>query len=140
MTRKVIADLLEFGEVQRAFIGVSIRDLDAKLAKEKSINELKGVYVNGLTIGGSGEEAGIKEGDVITKVGDVSVNNTPELQEQISRFRPGNKVMITLKRNNQEKVVPVVLKNKNGNTDIVEKPKAEVVSALGSYFRGHQCK
>jgi serine protease Do len=134
LTRKVIADLLEFGEVQRAFIGVSIQDLDAKLANEKSINEIKGVYVNGLTEGGSGEEAGIREGDVITKVGEVSVNNVPELQEQISRFRPGNKITVTLKRNNQEKVIPVVLKNKNGNTEVVEKPKVEVVSTLGATF------
>ncbi|MDF2436349.1 MAG: hypothetical protein K0Q95_725 [Bacteroidota bacterium] len=134
MARKVVADLLEFGEVQRAFIGVSIRDLDAKLAKEKSINELKGVYVDGLSAGGSGEEAGIREGDVITKIGEVNVNNVPELQEQISRFRPGNKVTVTLKRNNQEKLIPVTLKNKNGNTDVVEKPKVEVVSTLGASF------
>ncbi|MCW3070175.1 MAG: degQ [Bacteroidetes bacterium] len=134
MARKVVADLLEFGAVQRAFIGVSIRDLDAKLASEKSINEIKGVYVDGLSAGGSGEEAGIKEGDVITKVGEVDVNNVPELQEQISRFRPGNKVTITLKRNNQEKIIPLVLKNKNGNTDVVEKPKAEVVNTLGATF------
>jgi Do/DeqQ family serine protease len=134
MARKVVADLLEFGEVQRAFIGVEIRDLDSKLAQENSIKEIKGVYVNGLTSGGSGEEAGIKKGDVITKVGEVNVNNVPELQEQISRFRPGNKVMITLKRNNQEKVLPVILKNKNGNTDVIEKPKIEVVSALGATF------
>jgi serine protease Do len=134
MARKVVADLLEFGEVQRAFIGVNIVDLDAKLAKEKSINELKGVYVSGLAAGGAGEEAGIKEGDVITKIGEVDVNNVPELQEQISRFRPGNKVVVTLKRNNQEKTIPVVLKNKNGNTDVVEKPKVEVVSALGAVF------
>lgn len=134
IARKVVADLLEFGEVQRAFIGVNIQDLDYKLAKEKSIIELKGVYVSGLSSGGAGEEAGIKEGDVITKIGDVNVNNTPELQEQISRFRPGNKVMITLKRNNQEKILSVVLKNKNGNTDIVEKQKVEVVSALGATF------
>jgi serine protease Do len=134
MTRKVIADLLEFGEVQRAFIGVNIKDLDARLAKEKSINGLKGVYVSGLTSGGSGEEAGIREGDVITKIGDVDVNNVPELQEQISRFRPGNKVNVTLKRNNQEKTIPVVLKNKNGNTDVVEKPKIEVVNTLGATF------
>ncbi|MBL7883521.1 MAG: Do family serine endopeptidase, partial [Bacteroidia bacterium] len=134
IARKVVADLLEFGEVQRAFIGVSIRDLDSKLAKEKSINELKGVYVNGLTSGGSGEEAGIKEGDVITKIGDAEINNVPELQEQIGRYRPGDKVNVTLKRNNQEKTLAVVLKNKNGNTNVVEKPKIEVVSALGAAF------
>lgn len=134
LARKVVADLLEFGEVQRAFIGVSIRDLDYKLAKEKSINDIKGVYVNGLAQGGSGEEAGIKEGDVITKVGEVDVNNVPELQEQISRYRPGDKVNVTLKRNNQEKIMNLVLKNKNGNTNVVEKVKAEVVSALGATF------
>jgi Do/DeqQ family serine protease len=134
IARKVVADLLEFGEVQRAFIGVSIKDLDAKLAKEKSINELKGVYVNGLTNGGSAEEAGIKEGDVILKISDAEVNNVPELQEQVSRYRPGDKINVTLKRNNQEKVVAVVLKNKNGTTDVVEKPKIEVVSTLGAAF------
>ncbi len=136
MARKVVADLLEFGVVQRAYIGVSISDLDAKLAKDKNINEIKGVYVNGLTPGGSGEEAGIQEGDVITKIGEVDVNNVPELQEQISRFRPGNKVTVTLKRNNQEKTVAVTLKNKNGNTDVVEKAKVEVVSTLGATFEG----
>ena len=134
ITRKVVADLLEFGEVQRALIGVSIRDLDSKLATEKSINEIKGVYVTGTSAGGSGEEAGIKEGDVITKVGDMEVNNVPELQEQVSRYRPGDKVNVTLKRNNQEKVMPVVLKNVKGNTSVVEKPKVEVVSALGASF------
>jgi serine protease Do len=134
ITRKVVADLLEFGEVQRAFMGVNIQALDAKLAKEKSLSSLNGVYVSGLTTGGSGEEAGIREGDIITKIGDADVNNVPELQEQISRFRPGNKVNVTLKRNNQEKVIPVILKNKNGNTDIVEKQKVEVVSALGATF------
>ncbi len=134
MARKVVADLLEFGEVQRGFIGVSIRDLDAKLAKEKNINQLKGVYVNALTEGGSAEIAGIKDGDIITKIGDMDVNNVPELQEQVSRYRPGDKVNVTIKRNNEEKVIAVILKNKDGNTSIVEKPKAEAVATLGAIF------
>lgn len=134
IARKVVADLLEFGEVQRAFIGVSIRDLDAKLAKEKNISEIKGVFVNGLTSGGSGEEGGIQEGDVITKVADIIVNNVPELQEQINRYRPGDKINITLKRNNQLKVMALILKNKNGTLDVVERPKVEVVSSLGAVF------
>jgi serine protease Do len=134
LARKIVADLLEFGEVQRAYIGVSIRDLDYKLAQEKSISDIKGVYVEGLTEGGSGIEAGIKEGDVITKVGETDVNNVPELQEQISRYRPGDKVNVTLKRHNQLKVLSLVLKNKNGNTNVVERAKTEVVSALGATF------
>lgn len=134
MARKVVADLLEFGEVQRAFIGVSIRDLDAKLANEKNISEIKGVYVNGLVEGGSGAGAGIKEGDIITKIGEENVNNVPELQEQISRYRPGDKINVTLKRNNQQKIVALVLRNKNGNTDVVKKQKSEIVSVLGATF------
>lgn len=134
MARKVVADLLEFGEVQRAFIGVSIRDVDYKLAQEKNISEIKGIYVNGLTEGGSGDEGGIKEGDIITKIADITVNNVPELQEQISRYRPGDKINVTLKRNNQEKIFALVLKNKLGTVSVVEKPKVEVVSALGAIF------
>lgn len=132
MARKVVADLLEYGEVQRAYIGVSITDLDSRLAQEKNIAEIRGIYVNGLTAGGAGEEGGIKEGDIIIKIADVSVNNVPELQEQISRYRPGDKINVTLKRNNQEKILALVLKNKNGTMDVVERPKVEVVSALGA--------
>ena len=120
--------------MQRAFIGVRLQDLDAKLAKEKSIKEIKGVYVFSTVEGGSGDEAGIREGDVITKIGETEVNNVPELQEQVGRFRPGDKINVTLKRNNEEKVLPLTLKNKNGNTNVVEKPKVEVVTALGATF------
>ena len=78
------------------------------------------MYVAGLTEGGAAYEAGIKEGDVITRVGDVVVNTAPELQEQVSRFRPGDKIYVTLIRDNEEKKMPVTLRNKNGNTDIVK--------------------
>jgi len=134
IARKVAADLLEFGEVQRAYIGVSIRDLDAGLAKEKNIAEIKGVYVDGLTMGGSAQEAGVKSGDVILKVGEVDVNNVPELQEQVSRYRPGNVVNITLKRDEEVKVIKLTLKNKDGDVSVVERSKPEAISALGALF------
>ena len=136
IVKKVVADLVEFGTVQRGFIGVSIRDVDAKLAAEKNITSLRGVYVNGLTEGGAAKEAGIKEGDVIVKVGEAPIYNVPQLQEQIGRFRPGDKVMVTLTRDNKEKIVPVILKNKNGTTGILEKEKgSDVYSALGANFK-----
>src|SRR5204863_3456577 len=86
IVRKVMDDLAEFGTVQRGFIGVSIRDVDSKIAQEKGLKEIKGIYVAGLTEGGAAKQAGIKEGDVITKVGEVEVNSMPELQEQVGRF------------------------------------------------------
>lgn len=134
IVKKVMSDLVEFGTVQRAFIGVSIRDIDSKLAAEKSLKHLKGVYVAGLMDGGSAEQAGVEEGDVITKVGNVAVSTSSELQEQVGKFRPGDKVLITLNREGKEKELSVLLKNKNGNTSVVKTEKTTAVSTLGATF------
>ncbi len=133
IVRKVVADLLEYGEVQRAFIGVVLENLDAKLANSKGIENIKGVYVAGLNAGGAAEEAGIKAGDVILKIQDVQVNNLPELQEQIGRFRPGDKVNITVSRKGQNLEIPVVLKNKNGDTRLIRYTES-VANELGAEF------
>jgi len=131
IVKKVVNDLIEFGNVQRGFIGVSIRDIDSRLAEEKGIRNFKGVYVAGTTEGGAAESAGIKEGDIITRVGGVEVNSSPELQEQVSRFRPGDKVDVIIARGNSEKTLAVVLRNKDGDTKMV---KNEMVSLLGAEF------
>lgn len=129
IVKKVVDDLLEFGTVQRGFIGVSIRDLDAEFAKEKSIKTLSGVYVSGLTTDGAAETAGIKEGDIITSINGVAVKSSPELQEQVGRYRPGDKIAVTVVRDNEQKVIPVVLRNKEGNTKVI---KNEAVNLLGA--------
>ena len=102
IVKKVVNDLKEYGEVQRAFIGISIRNLDAELASEKNIDEIKGVYVSGLSDRGAAIDAGIREGDIIMKVNDVEVNNAPELQEQVSKYRPGDKISVTIRRKSRE--------------------------------------
>lgn len=132
LVRKVVDDLAEFGNVQRGFIGVSIRDIDSKLVDEKGLKVTRGVYVAGLTEGGSAEKAGIREGDVIVKVGDVSVNSTPELQEQIGRFRPGDKVNVTVLRDGKEQPFAILLRNRDGATELVR--KEEAVNMLGATF------
>ncbi len=134
IVKKVIGDLLEYGTVQRAFIGVSIRDLDSKLAEEKGIKQIKGVYVAGLSDGGSAQEAGMKEGDIILKVGDVAVNSSSELQEQIGRFRPGDKATVTILRGDSEKNLTMILKNKNNNTELVKVEKNSPVSFMDCQF------
>ena len=132
LVKKVMDDLVEFGSVQRGFIGVSIRDIDNKLIEDKGIQQTNGVYVAGLTEGGAAESAGIKEGDIIQKVGEVSINSTPQLQEQIGRFRPGDKISITLLREGKEKVLSVILRNKDGDTRIVKSEQA--LNILGATF------
>lgn len=133
IVRKVVADLLEFGEVQRAFIGVVLQDLNADLARKKGISDIKGVYVSGLNPGGAAEASGIREGDVILKVKDVSVNNIPELQEQIGRYRPGDVVKLTVSREGKVQEIDVELKNKNGDTRLVRQSEV-VASELGADF------
>jgi Do/DeqQ family serine protease len=110
IVRKVVLDLVEFGTVQRGFIGVSIREIDSDFAKEKSIKSLSGVYVNGLTEEGAAKRAGIREGDVIVSVNGTSIKSSPELQEQVSRYRPGDQIDVTIVRDGEEKTIAVIVK------------------------------
>jgi serine protease Do len=132
LVRKVMDDLVEFGSVQRGFIGVSIRDIDSRLADDKGLKETQGVYVAGLTPGGAAESAGLKEGDIITRIGEASVNSTPQLQEQIGRFRPGDKVAVSVQRDGKDQVFTVVLRNKEGNTNVVKSEQS--LNFLGGTF------
>lgn len=136
LVKKVVSDLIEYGTVQRAFIGLGIQDIDSKFAEEKRIKQLKGVYINGLTENGAGQEAGIKIGDVVTKVENVGVKSTSELLEQIGKFRPSDKINVTIIRNEKEIIIPVVLKNKENSLGIIKKPEIfrTAVNSLGAEF------
>jgi Do/DeqQ family serine protease len=133
IVKKVVADLLEYGEVQRAFIGVVIDNVNSDIAIRKGINTTRGVYVNGLNPGGAAEDAGIKEGDVIISIAGNQINNIPELQEMVGRYRPGDKVDVVIIRNNKEMTLPLILKNKNGDTKLLRKSEA-VAYELGAEF------
>ncbi len=136
IVKKVVADLIEFGIVQRAFIGLSIQDIDAKFAEEKRIKQLKGVYINGLTQNGAGEEAGIRIGDIITKIENVPVKSTSELLEQVAKYRPSDKINVAVIRNEKELILPVILKNKENNAGIIKKSETNkiAVNSLGAEF------
>ncbi len=136
IVKKIVSDLVEFGVVQRAYFGVSIRDLDAKFAADKNVKLLKGIYVNGVTLGGSAEDAGIQEGDVITRVEDVNVGSVSELQEQLSKYRPGDKINIVAVRNNKEMNMAATLKSLDNTTSLIKKSEIikKSMSALGADF------
>jgi serine protease Do len=121
IVKKVVNDLREFGEVQRAIIGVNIEDVTSELVTEKKLklNDVKGIYLNGIIAGGAAEAAGLKENDVIIKIDETNVSTVADLQEQVSKHRPGDKVTIVYIRDGNQKTVPVVLKNLDGNTGVV---------------------
>ncbi len=132
IVKKVVDDLKEYGEVQRAFLGVTIQDVTADLAKKQNLDILEGAYVSGLADGGAAEKAGVKSGDVITAINGDKVGSSAELQEQISKYRPGDKVTVTVNRDNKKKQFEVELRNMQGTTGVV---KTDVTTAaLGATF------
>ena len=119
IVKKVIDDLKEFGEVQRAIIGVNIRDLNSDDADKQNLGAVKGVLITGIVPDGAAGSAGLKEDDVIIEFDGVDVNSTSELQVQVGKHRPGDKATVTFLRKGKEATVPIVLKNVAGNTSVV---------------------
>lgn len=128
---KVVADLKEFGEVQRAVLGVTITDITNELAKEKDIKTLEGVYVKGLAENSAAKDAGIKEGDIIIQINNIKVKSVSELTEQIAKYSPGDKVKVGILRENKNKEFEIELKNKKGSVDVI---KAIGLEDLGASF------
>lgn len=130
IVRKVVNDLKEFGEVQRALLGVNINDVDADTAEKLKLEKVEGVLVVGVTENGAAKEAGIKEEDVIINVGNEKVKTSAELQEKISQYRPGDDVKIIVLRDNERKQFTVTLRNRHGDTQIVR----DNITILGAEF------
>ena len=116
---KVVEDLKEFGMVQRALLGVNIQDINAQVAQEYNLKSMEGVYVANVAENGGAKQAGIREGDVIISVAGEPVNSSSQLQEKISRFRPGDNVEIIVKRNDDKKLFNVTLRNRHGDTQVL---------------------
>lgn len=134
IVKKVVDDLHKYGKVQRGYLGIQISDVDSKKAEENDLKEVKGVFVEKSNDGSAAMDAGLKKGDVILKVDNVEINSVSELQEQISRRKPGDKVVITYLRDNVVKTTDVILKNEAGNTKITESAAVETGRALGAEF------
>jgi Do/DeqQ family serine protease len=131
IVQKVVTDLRQYGAVQRAMLGVVIRNVDAQLAKEKGLSVSEGVYVDDVSENSAAEAAGIRKGDVITAVNHNAVKTTSQLQEQVARHRPGDKVLVEYLRDGKASSVNVELKNAQGNTEVIKKRD---ISELGAEF------
>ncbi|MDA0972389.1 MAG: trypsin-like peptidase domain-containing protein [Bacteroidetes bacterium] len=134
IVQKVTHDLLEFGNVQRAYIGVSIAELNQELADRLGIEDVAGVYVRGLTEGGAAAIVGIREGDIIYMVAGKRVNHVPELQEHVSRYRPGDKLKVTVKRGNDLLEYDVTVTDRYGNTTVDTSARSANVRTKDAVF------
>ncbi len=109
ITRKIIEDIMEFGNVQRGVLGVQGGELNAASAKEFGVSETQGFYVNSVVQGSGAEKAGIKKGDVIVKIDDRQIVGYSDLNAAIITKRPNDVVRVGVHRNGKQLIVPVKL-------------------------------
>jgi serine protease Do len=108
IVKKVVTDIKEYGSVQRAILGIDISDITPELSKEKKIDVTEGVYIHAVGERSGALDAGVKEGDIVIAVDGEKVTRAAELQEKISRYRPGDKVRLTVLRDKKELNMNVV--------------------------------
>ena len=118
---KVVNDLMEYGRVQRAFIGINYNEVTAALSEELNLEVNKGVYVANIISGGAADDAGITKGDVIINVNGKSIATGADLTEALGQRRPGEKLSVVVNRSGKNEVFNVVLKNKLGTTEMLTK-------------------
>ncbi|NDC73489.1 MAG: PDZ domain-containing protein, partial [Sphingobacteriia bacterium] len=133
LVTKVVEDLKVHGTVQRGFLGIQIRDVDAALVESEGLEVIAGAYVADFMPNSAAEEAGILKGDVITKVEGQSIKSTPELMEIVGRKRPGEKVALEINRKGKSQIFEVKLRNADGKAELVKAaPKEEESDWLGA--------
>ncbi len=135
LVRKVVNDLMNYGQIQRAYLGVQIRDIDADFAKEKHLNSLNGVYVAGVVDGSGADKAGVQTGDIITTIDNHPVKNLSELMGIIGQYNPGDVVRVNLLHNGKIETLRVTLQNKNGTTAVVKAEKPFYNATLGAMLK-----
>ncbi len=130
---KVITDLKQYGTVQRAILGIAFSELTPKLAKEKNITTVNaGLYIGRIEERSAAMEAGLAEGDIIIAINGVETLNSGQLQEQMSKYRPGDKITVDYVRDNKKFTANVTLRNNQGDTKIT---KAKDMTDLGCAFK-----
>lgn len=128
---KVVEDLIEYGVVQRGWLGVSITSVNSELAREKDLNVNEGAFVSGFAESSAAKKAGIKEGDVVVKIDETPIRSNTALIEYIGTRRPGDKVNVTVNRDGKEITIPVELTNREGKAEVVKLEELKGVAALG---------
>lgn len=129
---KVVTDLRQYGTVQRAMLGITGGTATAELAEKEGKDFVEGVWVSETAEKGAAAEAGIQKGDVIVGIGDATIKTMAQLQEQVARFRPGEKASVTYVRDGKRKSVNVTFLNTKGSTEVIEKTS---VDKLGCTFK-----
>ncbi len=136
IVRKAVNDLMKYGSVQRAYMGIEFfdgRSADPEKVTQLGLDKSDGVYVSRVLPKGGAMKAGIQKGDFITQINGVAVNNEPEIRGQIAHYQPGDNINVTYLRNGKPYTANVQLTNMNGTTEIIKASSTSTL--LGATFR-----
>lgn len=141
LARKIVEDIKKFGLVQRGFLGIGSLDLSNDMAvadyntkKKANLKVGDGVYVTETTPNSGAEDAGIRPGDIVTKIDGTNIGSFADLSFAIGSRRPGDKVTVTYTRNGKPNTVTVTLKDQKGGTSSRSKEDLTVSEKIGSEF------
>lgn len=127
LVKKVLRDLRDFGTVQRGLLGVFIENLNSDRAAKLGLPSVEGVWITRVSPGGGADDAGMRKDDVIVRINGIKTRSMAEMQEQIGRLHPGQRIKIEFYRNGRIRRSDVILKNKTNDTELV---RADVTSQL----------
>lgn len=134
LAKKVLNDFKEFGSVRRGYIGINFTGLDAEQSKILGVSEINGLYVNEVIAGGGAAQAGLKDGDIITKVEGKQILSPSDLQERIGRLGPGDKVQLSYLRDGKTMIANVTLKGEESIKSNDSRSASVVAKNLGATF------
>lgn len=134
IVKKVVNDFITFGEIQRAYIGVSIRDIDSQFARELGLDTPQGVYVVSVVENSSADDADIKAEDIILEIDGRPINSVSRLLESIGQRNPGDRVQVKLMRNKKIISKDVLLKNRDNTTEVIARKDNKEITTLGATF------
>ena len=110
IVKKIVYDLMDFGSVKRAVLGITMQPIDDKIAKELKLSSLNGVYIVEVSKSGAADQAGVKAGDVLIAIDSTKITTPSSVQEAVSRFSPGDRAQLTVIRDGKEKILDVKFK------------------------------
>ncbi len=135
LVKKVVEDLIDYGVVQRGYLGIQMADITQEIKEDKGLKNLEGVYVASVLENSGAKAAGIVAGDVILKVGTEVVNSAAAIQEKIGSCKPGDKVVLTVRHaSGSTETKEIILRNKDGATTLITKEEVLKNNALGATF------
>ncbi len=110
IVKKIVYDLMDYGKVQRAVLGITMQEIDDKIVEDLKLSSRKGVYIVEVSKSGAADVAGIKAGDILIAIDSTAITNSASVQEAVSRFSPGDEAEITVLRDGKEKKFDVKFK------------------------------